>query len=59
MFLACSLDVYFWRYICLHFLEFKLNTKEGTTKERTHSFMFIKFIKKNKKTVNLKMRKNK
>ena len=29
------------------FLELKLKTKEGTANERTHLFMFIRFIKKN------------
>ena len=33
--------------VCSVFLEWKLKTKEGTANERTHSFMFIKFIKKN------------
>ena len=39
--------------VCFLFLEFKLNTKEGTANEKTHLFIFIKFIKKNerKKTV--------
>ena len=42
------------------FLELNLNTKERTSNERTHLFIFIKFIKKNqgKKTVKLHIRKN-
>ena len=31
------------------FLELKLNTKDGTTNERTHLFVFIKFIQKNQR----------
>ena len=33
-------------------LEFKLNTKQGTTKERTYLFIFIKCTKKNSKKKN-------
>ena len=46
--------------VCFLFLEFKLNTKEGTANEKTHLFIFIKFIKKNKrkKTVKQHMKKN-
>ena len=41
------------------FLEFKLNTKEGTVNEKNHLFIFTKFIKKNerKKALKLQMRK--
>ena len=42
------------------FLELELNTKRGTAKERTHLFIFMKYIKKIQieKTLNMKMRKN-
>ena len=35
--------------VCLSFVELKLKTKEGTANERTHFFIFIKFIKKNQR----------
>ena len=42
------------------FPELKLNSKEDNAKERTHLFLFIKWVKKiyRKKTVYLQMRKN-
>ena len=32
--------------VCLFFLELKLSTKQGTAKDRTRLFMFIKCIRK-------------
>ena len=44
-------------YVCLLFLDLKLNTKQGTAKVRIHLFMNEgKFIKR--KIMNLQMRKN-
>ena len=33
-------------YVCLLFLDMKLNTKQGTAKNRIHIFLFIKCIRK-------------
>ena len=44
--------------VCLVFLELKLNKKQGTAKERSHLFIFIKCIKLlRKETMNLQIRK--
>ena len=32
--------------VCLLFLGLKLNAKEGTANERSHIFIFIRFIRK-------------
>ena len=40
--------------VCFLLLEFKLHTKEGTANEKTHLFIFIKFIKKNKRKKTVK-----